>query len=262
MVDFRKLLSPASRAQIARRNAIVMEFQDLAPKEMADALLTNARTLQDSGCFSPDQRYSYDEWALYRVVPEVALALDPDVVLRDVEQPDPKEAEDQVTWLRGAAREKLEHCIKSILANGSFQRALLPEVDPGVRLVADVTFRESASLFSVAADQIFPGSFPRRAQPDSRPPLPGRYLVEIGETGFERARHYSDEPDIVDRYFDVAVKMREGIFDEEDLDIRNNLARNRFHMNVVALQVQGFDGEVVREKSFVNDLSCEDDPTP
>ena len=83
MVDFRKLISPRSRAKHAAVTEALEEFSNLDAPEMARSLLDMSRRAFELAGYKEDRFYSYDEAALVRIVPEVALRLDPSVALRE-----------------------------------------------------------------------------------------------------------------------------------------------------------------------------------
>jgi hypothetical protein len=254
MIDFRKITSPKSQAERARENAEMLSFQELDPTSMAERMLGFSRCLQDSGCFEADQRYSYDEWAIYRVVPALARRLDPDVALRKTEIPEDIERNDPITWLEDATDEKLLGTISSIVSHGSFLRAKRPDTDPEVKAAAEILFGQGVSLLTIATDTALPGSYPARCSPDTRVPLEGLYVIEVTKSGRHRVLEYSENPSVIDRTYDVAVAMQKGEeIPEQDLEIMNRLRRWGTVQPVEAIQIQDFSGEVLREYGLIAD---------
>lgn len=85
MVDFRKMISPRSQAQMKEvRDELNLPRSN---PEMAEWLVGLARELRGTGHFSAEPIYSYDEWALFRVIPELAARLDPALVRLPEEMP-------------------------------------------------------------------------------------------------------------------------------------------------------------------------------
>ena len=248
MVDFRRLISPKSQNELIKANEELIAIQELDPSALADRLLELSRCLQDSGCFKPDQRYSYDEWAIYRVVPTLARRLDPDVVLRETEKPQDVERNDPITDLSDPTDEKLLRCISSILSHGSFMRAKMPGTDPVVKAATETLFGHGVSLMSIATDTAFPGTYPDRVSLDTREPLKGLYVIEVTDCDYHRVLEYSEDLSLIDRTYDVAISLHTGEeVLERDLDILNRLHRNRLKFSSNSIQIQNSSGEVLRE---------------
>lgn len=260
MVDFRKLISPRSQAEIKHRRQTVMRFQELPPRDMARELLDMSRALIDSDRFSSEPNWSYDERALYRVIPEIARRLDPEVELRDSEIPKDDERKDQVTWIHGQSLERLIHAARGIADNGAFSRANAPE-DPNLTFIKEVLFDNNPCAFTIAADTISPGAFPDRATPDEREPLPGFYVVGQGES-YDKVLKYADNRQEADRFFDAAVLDQEGTADcpDEILNAKNELHRSRFHHAADTILMQEADGTTLRSHDVRS--SPEPDPAP
>ncbi|MCE6959370.1 hypothetical protein LAZ40_09930 [Cereibacter sphaeroides] len=167
--------------------------------ELAAWLLGLARSLRDSGKFNTDPTYSYDEWALFRVIPEMALRLDPAAKLRPEEIPDPAEAADRVTWLKDADPARLAEMVGSILDNASFRRGMLPDAGPEAGRAAKLLhfYRRDSGPLGIALERLA-GRTPAIEAEDERPPLPGLYLVG------EKDRH-----DTVLRYCETTAEMIE-----------------------------------------------------
>jgi len=264
-MDFRKLISPKTKAATRRRSEAVMAFQNDTPEGQAATLLHAARTLRESGAFSKDQRYSYDEWALYRVVPELAMKLDPNVELQDVENPDEEERVDQVTWLRGAPAERLESAAKSIMANASFSR--IRDCSDEMNDLADAMFTYNTCYFSVAADTVFPGCAPEREFLDTRDPLPGQYVLCCHKNGYERVMQYSEDAAEIDKVYDALVRITAGEeLRDEDAWVKERLSwcpmlgkdGRKSRERLSSIEVQDASGEVLRKHS----LEREPDETP
>lgn len=249
MVDFRKLISPKSRAENRRIAEQIMAFQKLQPGEMAEELLGHSRKLIDSGAFSTDQRYSYDEWALYRIIPEIALRLDPRITLRNNEHPSVDERADNVTWLRGESIEKLLSAVSSILSNGSFRRAQARDTDGDVRFSVEVLFGSNPNIFTVAADTISSGFLPERVKPDERDPLPGVYLIGSTQGGYDKVFRYKETQADIARDYDVLRASCRG----DELSEEDQMLKERFFIglkpsSIREVSLQTFDGEVLQSE--------------
>jgi len=264
-MDFRKVISPKSQAASARRRAAVMAFQNDTPEGQAATLLNAVRSLRESGAFSDDPRYSYDEWALFRVVPELAMKLDPDIELQDVENPGEDERVDQVTWLRGAPAERLESSVKSIMANASFSR--IRESGDDLNELADAMFGYNTCYFSVAADTVFPGSAPSREDLDTRDPLPGQYVLCCHKSGYERVMSYSEDAAEIDKVYDALVRITSGEEPrDEDAWVKEKLSwypmlkqdGKNGRERLSSIEVQEASGTVLRKHSFEREV----DETP
>lgn len=254
MVDFRKLISPKSRREVAQRTAAVHEYHKLPDTGKAEVLLTHARALIDSGVFSSDQRYSYDEWALYRVIPEIALRLDPGVTLRETEQPKDEESTDRVTWLRGAGVEKLQSAVSSIQANGSFRRALRPDAPKGLPETFDLLFGFEPNIFSVAASAAISGHSIWKEEPETRPALPGTYLIASMASGRDQVLRYCEDDAEINVLFSQSLAICRGEeIDEDEASgghltdrIRERLFTGIRLNTIESVSLQSFDGDILK----------------
>jgi hypothetical protein len=264
-MDFRKVISPKSQAASRRRREAVMAFQNDTPEGQAATLLDGVRQLRESGFFSDDPRYSYDEWALYRVVPELAMKLDPNVELQDVENPDEKEREDQVTWLRGAPEERLKGAVQSIMSQASFARSRNGSDE--LNDVADALFGVNANYFSVAADSVFPGIAPEREDLDTRDPLTGQYVVYRHKSGYHKVMQYSEDETEVQKVYDALVRVASGEeLRDDDAWVKERLSwyplldqkgKNGFE-RLNSIEIQDFSGEVLRAHPL--EASADEEP--
>lgn len=253
MVDFRKLLSPKSRAEIAVRRERAIEFQAKDPAGMAGALVDASRTLVDSGLYRTDEpkaHWSYDEWALLRVIPALAKRLDPNLDLRKTEIATPDEKSDPVTWLDEGDDQKLLGFVKSIISHASFARSGGGSED--VRIATDLLleYRDRGSAISVAMDTVLPGSFEARTEAETRDPLPGVQLIAThGE--HDRVLRYAESDAELDDVYRALVSSRQGeeLSDDDGRLVRG--LRSWERMDFQALSIQAFDGTVLREDCFV-----------
>jgi len=256
MVDFRKLLSPKSRAEIAVRQERAIEFQSKDPAGMAEALVEASRSLIDSGLFSSDPTYSYDEWALYRCIPALAKRLDPRLEPRVDEIAKSDEKRDPLTWLDEGDDRKLLSSIQSIIGNGSFMRSECGSKEVQAATEFLIRNRDRGSAISVAMDTVLPGSYPRRVEADTRDPLIGIQLVaKHGE--HDRVLRYADSEAELDDVYRALVSSRQGeeLSDDDERLVRG--LRSWERMDFEALSIQAFDGTVLREQSFTAEKESE-----
>jgi hypothetical protein len=258
MVDFRKMISPASNMQIKKRNQAIMDFQELGRVEMAEEILRHSRRMIDSGSFSRDQRYSYDEWALYRVVPELALRLNPLVDLRANENPTEAERADILTYLRDGNEEDLKRSISSVLSNASFRRITLANPDPEDVFSSEVLFSHRPNAFSVAANTVFPGTYPTVATADEREDLPGFFIIETMPSGYDSVLRYCEDMEMAERYMDVALAIHKGEeVSDEDRSLQSDLRKIGNRKDPVSVNIQNFDGDILKEQSLEKELEEE-----
>jgi hypothetical protein len=212
MVDFRKLTSPRARLENQRLRDAIKACESMSNTDMARELLTHSRTLIDSGAFSTDQRWSYDEWALYRVIPELALKLDPTVELRDTENPSSEEKADWVTYLRDQPAHALHSAILSIVNNCQLGRAHNKGTD--ARFAADVLLANRHNAFKIAAGRVFPGLYPKNEDHVEKPDLNGFFVIARDGDDHDSVMQYCDTMAEAQKYYDVAVAH----FTGEDYD--------------------------------------------
>ncbi len=205
MPDLRKLVSYKSRMEIARDWDRILDFQKMGRKEMASELISAARDLADSGVFKSDYTWSYDEWAIYRVLPALARRLDPEIELRESEIPKEDESRDLVTSIEEGNDEKLLSHVGSIISNVSFMRAQKCDRDSPARRAANflIMHRSDCSAISIAMDTVCPGSYPKRATPDVRPPLEGFQVIAVTASGYDCVLRYGEVEDDVNDWFRV-----------------------------------------------------------
>lgn len=188
---------------MASVHAATAEFAGLDDKAMAARLVDLARRLVDSGRFNPDPRYSYDEWALNRVIPELARRLDPEMTLLPREIPQPEEAADPVTWLGGMSDSRFASCIRSVMEQASFRR----DAPRGFSLDQELITHQKGPVHSAAA-RVFPQIFEAPDHDDdSRPGLEGFQVIAAHEHRDVVVCHLEDE-DSAGRLLDHVVKVR------------------------------------------------------
>ncbi|MBW3243264.1 hypothetical protein KUV57_11205 [Epibacterium sp. DP7N7-1] len=249
MVDFRKLLSPKSREEIAVRKERAIEFQAKDPSGMASALIEASRALIDSGLYNTDPTYSYDEWALYRCIPALAKRLDPDLEMRVDEIPKSDEKRDPLTWIEDGDDQKLLSAIQSIIGNGSFARSRAGSKEVQAATEFLIENRDRGSALSVAIDTVCPGSYPKRTEANTRAPLPGVQLIAThGE--YDKVLRYSEFEADLDDFYQALVLIRQGeeLSDDDDRLVRG--LRSWERMDFQSLSIQTWDGTVLREQSF------------
>lgn len=250
-MDFRQLISPKSQVSLAAERQSMIEFQALAPKPMAAALLQASRQLIDSGRFSSEHDYSYDEWALYRVIPAMARMLDPEVELRETEIAKEDERRDPLTWVADADVDKIKSSVDSLISHASLRRAELgSQADKDAAELLLGNRRQCA--MSVAMDRILPGSYPARAKPDTRAPLTGRYLIATSPSGRDGVLRYSEAVEELEDMMQTAIAIREG---RELTDDEERLKMRLHHVTAdladcTSISIQDFDGKILSEKTF------------
>lgn len=285
MVDFRKLITPLAQKELAQQNAELLRFKALDPKSMAAELIGFSRVMIDSGLFSQDRRYSYDEWALYSVIPDLARAIDKTIVLR------PEEGSNDEPDRRHPSGAPLDSQIHSILRNGSFGRAdLHANKTSRARIIGDMPRQQqnevrhahamltdrNTNAITIGAKTVFPGLFPDVSEVDQREPLEGLYLISDSANGDQKVIQYCDDHTIAGLYFETATALLKG---EEPRDgsermtshIRSHLGRRNaagistqelFGKNgIVSVSLQNFSGIEVRSFSIEEgkDIRIEDD---
>lgn len=258
MVDFRKLISAKSRQRFAAREAILARFEEAVPAGKAAQLLEASRTLIDSGRFKTDQRYSYDEWALYRVIPALARGLaGPGLELRETEIAKPEEKADPITWLGDKSHdhlERLETATRSILANSALRRAGSENDDPVAEAAQFLIGRPHHCAISVALDCLRPGTFPKRVadEAEEKPDLTGFQLIESRPSGHDKVLHYAEDEADLEGMLRVATAIRSGEeISEDDKPIEHALTRWFSTIQTCdALSIQKWTGEMRRETRF------------
>lgn len=176
MVDFRKMISPRSQAKL---KAIHDELTEIRTNpEMAAWLVGMARELRETGRFQKDETYSYDEWALFRVIPEMAVRLDPTLVRLPEEMPKEAEKRDMVTYVGTATDARLDEMVKSIISNGSFARGRSEMGDTRADRIVDMfhLHRGQRCPLSQASNRLA-GRPAADFVDDEREPLTGSYLI-------------------------------------------------------------------------------------
>lgn len=257
MVDFRKLLSPKSRAEVAEQRNDCIAFQQQDAAGMAQSLVEASRKLIDSGLFKEDPRWSYDEWMIYRCIPALAKRLDPNLELRSNELGDAKEKEDPLTSGLMESDEKLETAIASVLSYATLSRAGAGPKE--VRRATDllIGYRKMGSAVSVAMDTISPGSYPARVSPDRRPALTGVQLI-ASHGDHDRVMRYAETEEELDELYRAALAKRSGeeLTDDEQL-LCSSLRGWPERLDFDTLSIQTWDGEVLRACIFLAEETAE-----
>lgn len=252
-MDFRVLLSPRSRSEMAAVDVAMQEFTALDDKAMAAGLVDLARRLIATDSFHPDQRYSYDEWALNRVIPELARRLDPELPLLPREIPQPDEASDPVTWLKGMTDERFTGCIRSILEHASYRRVAPGQFDLDRDLITG-----KINPIVVAASRVFPDAFAVPVQEiDTRPPFEGFQVITARKHRDSVLCHLTDQSR-AERLLGHVIKVRESPdADSAKLAHQKLVAEfprmdRRAHpdalrsVDILSFSVQSVDGEVLQ----------------
>lgn len=271
MIDFRTIISPKSNAFLQDANEKMLRFGSMSPEAMARELLSMSRVLIDSDIFSKDQRWSYNEWALYRVIPELASRLDPNIVLRPEEQPDTSEKDDMVTWLRGEPDAKLMDCVSSIRGNASIHRAaVVRSKDPDLHKIAWlIDYPGHYSAVTIAMDTLQPGFCVDRAKPEHRPDLTGQYLIANVELkndsrdDHEQVLQYSEDPHVIRTLLSNIEKYLADANDEKsDIDERCARRLSGISGRITELQIQSAAGEILERVPVQRASPSESHPEP
>jgi hypothetical protein len=207
MVDFRKLISPKAQAEMKVVRDALLAFAALPRSEMGTKLLEYARTMQQSGKFHSDHTYSYDTWAMYRVMPEVARRLNPALVLEAWEIETEQDIEDNVSSVTGVDNRRLARYVENIRHNGSFSKGARHNQKEDEALAVACELMDGSrktTILTVAMDTLAPGCFPERSEVDERDPLTGQYvLAEIN--GNHHVLNYVETPELADELARKAV---------------------------------------------------------
>lgn len=261
MVDFRKIISPRSQSQLQSvRDELAIPRSNA---EMAEWLVGMARELRQTGRFHADHSYSYDEWALFRVIPELAVRLDPAAARLAEEMPQEVEKRDMKTYVADTTDARLGEMVASIIANGSFGRGRSETEDSRADRIVDMLHihRGERCPLSQAKNRLAGHPDPVFEE-DERAPLPGSYLI----ASTERRDHvlmYSEDPAELDRGL-AAIKLRVGgeiIEDDQDAAMVRKMMRFRRDRELKdwdAISIQEFSGEI----RVLYELKVEADPAP
>lgn len=260
--DFRKILSPKTRAEGNAHLERILAFQDMDRPHMAESLLEASRALVDAGPLKPEhafRQWGDDEWMLYRYIPALAFCLDPSVEMRDVELPKPEEGWDPVTDARAGKTDSLFRSIELVVGRDLFVRAridLRAEVRLAARFLVDHHGRGSA--IGVAVDVFEPGFYPERQTPDTRAPLEGAQLIAT-HGDHDRVERYSEAAADLEGLFAAAViKRQRGQLSHDQERRLRELRSWPERLDFDALSIQACDGTVLCEKRFTG----EDEPSP
>lgn len=260
--DFRKILSPKTRAEGKTHLERILAFQDMDRRGMAVTLLEASRTLVDAGPLKPEhafRQWGDDEWMLYRYIPALAVCLDPSIELRDVELPKPEEGWDPVTDARAGKTDSLFRSIELVVGRDLFFRARI-NLQAEVRLAASFLrdHHGRGSAICVAVDVLEPGFYPERQIPDTRAPLEGAQLIAT-HGDHDRVERYSEAAADLEGLFEAAVikRQRGPLSNEQERRLRE-LRSWPERLDFDALSIQACDGTVLCEHRFTG----EDEPSP
>lgn len=255
MADFRKLLSPKTRAERQAHLERMVAFQDMDPRGMSAALLEANRTLVEAGPLKPESAFNTwgdDEWMLYRCIPALAVCLDPQAELRDVETAKPEEGWDPAADARAGKTEGLIRSVELIVSRELFRRARIDR-NPEVRAAAKFLqpHHEEGFAIAVAVDVLEPGFYPDRATPDGRPPLEGAQLIAT-HGDHDRVERYAATAEDLEGLFEAAVARRRcGELSEDKSGLLRGLRSWPERLDFDALSIQACDGTILRRASFI-----------
>jgi len=227
MIDFRKLIKPATLVQMEKISAQMETFSAKDPAEQARDLLDIARRAFACGGYLEDDRRSYDEWALLRVMPEIARRLDPTITLLPREIPRPGEAEqDRITDVRGADREIMNRFARNILAHGSFSKVRNGEQE-GQDLWCILSMQREDGIIARAMQSLFPEDWPLPAR-SVREALSGRWILLAAPEGREVVIDYIEGPDMDASIKDKISEVQRWVEDPMDLKAARIAGRMRY----------------------------------
>lgn len=261
MVDFRKMISPRSQAKLEEIRSELAEPRNNS--EMAAWLVGLARELRETGRFKEDETYSYDEWALFRVIPELAVRLDPTLVRMPEEMPRDAEKSDMVTYVATATDARLDEMVASIISNSSFARCRSEMENTRADRIVDMIHlhRGQRCPLSQAANRLAGRPTPGFGD-DDRTPLTGSYLVAANPR-HDTVLLYSEDMDELERGMRVLTDrlVHDVVGHDEDLDLVRKLLRYKSDKEVQSwteLSVQDFSGNVLARQP----LGAEAEPSP
>lgn len=195
MVDFRKMSTPRTQVQMRRVRQMLEEFSDMQKSDQARTLLSITRKAFDAGGYQEDMTRSYDEWALLRVLPEIARRIDPSIGRLPREIPSADEAiKDPVTDILGADLPTLNRYAENIISHASFRQ--IPKDDPENRDVYDLlaTWREDG-IIARAMHILSPENWPLPKR-EPREELMGLWVVLESPAGAQKVLGYTEGPNI------------------------------------------------------------------
>ncbi|MCW3782960.1 hypothetical protein [Defluviimonas salinarum] len=249
-LDFRKLVSPRSRKDYSAALSRAEEMVAMSDRDLAARIVGIARDMRASGAYSTDPRYSYDEWALFRVIPELARRLDPETRLEPEEIAQPDERSDRITFAPDADTARLGEMVKSILANGWFARSRMAGLADGARAATDLLtrFRDALNPMAIAFNRLDPGSYEYRPTPDP-PALAGVYVIFEGEHHDEVACYRDDREEALRLAEICRCRIAGEEVGDEDLGRLPHQfgfrSIDEIREKTLAISVQDFEGEIL-----------------
>lgn len=252
VTDFRKTISPKSQKALLDLQKWHVRFSELNKADMGTVLLAQSRLMRSSGLFDEDIRYSYDAWALCRVLPEIAQRLNPGIELDNSEKTRALEFHEAQFLVVGAKNDKLAQFVNIVTHHTSFDRVRSEYrgQDPKVFRAGHLFDKyQPYTIATIAMDNLHPGCFPSRPYFPKKPDLTGLYV--IAEThGQHRVLSYAESSH-------EAIRIAE--------DTVRSISSGESNLSVENIQIQNFQGEELWRSEMNMDkdhlaLSEENDP--
>lgn len=242
MLDGRKISPPSSqRARAEIRNRI-LAFQELDRAGMAEALLDAKRALIEAGVLSSDSEDKDAHWGLSKTITSLAVRLDPDVALKDGEEPYEGHSDER---LADHVLFAISHCYMDLFSDPDPDISALHDF-----LITDDMTGKPINALTVAIDTISPGRHPQREVVDDRAPLEGLYV--IGRDGHQDSvLLYRDDHEEAQQAFRAACAMQEGEeVADSDKEMRRILGKMWLNRRFSEIELQNVDGEILDEWRF------------
>jgi hypothetical protein len=244
MVDFRKIIAPTTQADTRKRDAKVMAFQTLPSDLMAEAILEVARKMVDNGMVQHPLTQTFERWAVYRIIPELAVALKPDVVLRDSEIMSEQELRDRAYWWNNNDQAAFLAAAQSISGSSELGRISYSSRDD--RVTASALLADDVNMFTIAANKVFPGRFKGKVTEDRQEPLPGFYVIGTNAENVDVVLHYCEDLDHAISYYNTAVAVQAGSpMTSSAVPVSTVTFAKRVSFPYVELSLQNFGAEKV-----------------
>lgn len=253
MRSFSAMITPRLRKKLERVAAETANAAEKPPKEVAAWLSGLARDMQDSGVLSGDPRDGYEEWAAWRVIPEIARRLRPGLGLRAGEIPSEEEKRAGTNRVDNVSDDRLAEFAEIVRRNTSFERLLRSDTasDAG-RRAAELFFHNGSGHdpLKIGIAALIPGKVEISSRPNMFTPLPGFFVV-ISEKEEDHLLSYVTGRAEAEDIFDLAARRLDGAADEDGerrvpKTVVSRIAQ--FVRGDAALILQDYHGNVLDER--------------
>lgn len=248
MVDFRKRISPKARREHRGQSDAIVAFQEMDNKGKAAALLRASRILVDADVIEINADWKAKDWGLSALVTQVALVLDPDATVSDEERA-------SLRYDLGERSGQERFCDMANISLSNMDLFWAKRHGGEVQDAADFLMEDrlDASALAVGVDTIFPGTFPARKKADTRPDLPGLYVIgRDGDGGRDAVLLYSDDHDRAWTAFRAARAANGDEGQDVDKDLVQKMRRSAAlvglrlgSLSSIDIEIQTFNGEVL-----------------